>query len=124
MVTTVAVGVDGSATAAEAVKMAAEVARRFDAELVLLAAYNRPLESSQQREVVARTEARLRQEGVRCRTLAEKGNPSEVLVRLAKQCGADILVVGNKGMQRRELGSIPNSVTHTAECSVLVIKTT
>ncbi|MGH9290579.1 MAG: hypothetical protein ACRD0V_20155, partial [Acidimicrobiales bacterium] len=34
MITTVAVGVDGSATAAEAVKMAAEVARRFEAELV------------------------------------------------------------------------------------------
>ena len=141
MVTTVAVGVDGSATAAEAVKMAAEVARRFEAELVLLSAYNRPddkgpghggdpeLEwatrpSSRQREVVARTQARLRQEGVRCRALAEEGNPADVLVRLANQCGADILVVGNKGMQRRVLGSIPNSVTHKAECSVLVVKTT
>ena len=124
MVTTVAVGVDGSATAAEAVKMAAEVARRFEAELVLLTAYSRPLESSQQREVVAQTEARLRQEGVRCRMLAQEGYAAEVLVRLAKQCGADILVVGNKGMQRRALGSIPNSVAHTAECSVLVVKTT
>jgi nucleotide-binding universal stress UspA family protein len=123
MVTTVAVGVDGSATAAEAVKMAAEVARRFEAELVLLTAYNRP-DDQRPREVVVQTEARLRQEGVRCRALAEEGNPSDVLVRLAKQCGADILVVGNKGMQRRALGSIPNTVTHTAECSVLVVKTT
>ena len=123
MVTTVAVGVDGSATAAEAVKMAAEVARRFEAELVLLTAYNRP-DDQGPREVVAQTEARLRQEGVRCRALAEEGNPSDVLVRLAKRCGADILVVGNKGMQRRALGSIPNTVTHTAECSVLVVKTT
>jgi nucleotide-binding universal stress UspA family protein len=32
--------------------------------------------------------------------------------------------VGNKGMKRRELGSIPNSVTHEADCSVLVVKTT
>jgi nucleotide-binding universal stress UspA family protein len=32
--------------------------------------------------------------------------------------------VGNQGMQRRALGSIPNSVTHQAECSVLVVKTT
>jgi nucleotide-binding universal stress UspA family protein len=123
MVTTIAVGVDGSATAAEAVKMAAEVARRFEAELVLLSAYNRP-DPTSQREVVEQTEARLRQEGVRCRTLTEEGYAADVLVRLAKQCGADILVVGNKGMQRRALGSIPNSVTHTAECSVLVVKTT
>jgi nucleotide-binding universal stress UspA family protein len=124
MVTTVAVGVDGSATAAEAVKMAAEVAQRFEAELVLLSAYNHPDSSSRQREAVAETEARLRQEGVRCRTLAEEGNPSDVLVRLAKHCGADILVVGNKGMQRRALGSVPNAVAHQADCSVLVFKTT
>jgi nucleotide-binding universal stress UspA family protein len=124
MVTTVAVGVDGSATAAEAVKMAAEVARRFEAELVLLTAYNRP-DTKDMREEVARTEAQLRQEGVRCRALADEGYyTAEVLVALAKKCGADILVVGNKGMQRRALGSIPNTVTHTAECSVLVVKTT
>jgi nucleotide-binding universal stress UspA family protein len=124
MVTTIAVGVDGSATAAEAVKMAAEIARRFEAELVLLSAYNRPDSTTQQREVVAQTEARLRQEGVRCRTLADEGYAADVLVRLAKQCGADILVVGNKGMQRRALGSIPNTVTHEADCSVLIVKTT
>ena len=104
--------------------MAVEVARRFEAELVLLTAYNRPDDDSRQREVVAQTETRLRQEGVRCRALAEEGNPSDVLVRLARKCGADILVVGNKGMQRRALGSVPNTVTHTADCSVLVVKTT
>jgi len=47
-----------------------------------------------------------------------------VLVRLADECGADILVVGNKGMQRRVLGSVPNTVTHKAACSVLIVKTT
>jgi nucleotide-binding universal stress UspA family protein len=124
MIKTVAVGVDGSATAAEAVKMAAEIARRFEAEMVLLTAYNRP-DPEDMREMVARTEAELGQEGVRCRTLAEEGYyAAEVLVRLAKKCSADILVVGNKGMKRQALGSIPNTVTHTAECSVLVVKTT
>jgi nucleotide-binding universal stress UspA family protein len=47
-----------------------------------------------------------------------------VLVRLAEECAADILVVGNKGMHRRVLGSVPNTVTHKAACSVLVVKTT
>jgi nucleotide-binding universal stress UspA family protein len=27
-------------------------------------------------------------------------------------------------MERRVLGSVPNSVTHKADCSVLVVKTT
>jgi nucleotide-binding universal stress UspA family protein len=140
MVSTVAVGVDGSATAGQAVEMAVEMARRFEAELVLLTVYKHPdghgggngdeetdwatNPVARQREVVARTESRLREQGIRCRTLADKGAPAEVLVRLAEECGADILVVGNKGMQRRVLGSVPNAVTHKADCSVLVVKTT
>jgi nucleotide-binding universal stress UspA family protein len=47
-----------------------------------------------------------------------------VLVRLASECGADMLVIGNKGMKRRVLGSVPNTVAHKADCSVLVVKTT
>src|SRR5688500_7474199 len=38
MLSTVAVGTDGSATASEAVEVAAQVAERFDAKLVLLSA--------------------------------------------------------------------------------------
>ena len=45
-------------------------------------------------------------------------------MRLAEQCGVDVLVIGNKGMQRRLLGSVPNTVTHNAGCSVFVVKTT
>jgi nucleotide-binding universal stress UspA family protein len=32
--------------------------------------------------------------------------------------------VGNKGMRRRLLGSVPNTVSHKASCSVYVVKTT
>ena len=56
--------------------------------------------------------------------LVDEGDPAEVLVRLAEECGADLLVIGNRGMQRRMLGSVPNSVTHKAPCSVIVVKTT
>ena len=40
------------------------------------------------------------------------------------ECSADLLVIGNRGMKRRVLGSVPNTVTHKAHCSVLVVKTT
>ena len=39
MFATIAVGLDGSATAGEAVRAASELARRFDAELVLLSVF-------------------------------------------------------------------------------------
>jgi nucleotide-binding universal stress UspA family protein len=36
---------------------------------------------------------------------------------------ADVIVVGSKGMHRRILGSVPNSVAHKAPCAVLIVKT-
>jgi nucleotide-binding universal stress UspA family protein len=74
--------------------------------------------------MLARTEDDLRRGGIRCRTLVDEGDPRDVLVQLATDCGADVLVIGNKGMHRRVLGSVPNTVTHQAPCTVLVVKTT
>jgi nucleotide-binding universal stress UspA family protein len=53
------------------------------------------------------------------------GPAAEVLVTAATDLGADLLVVGNRGMTgvRRVLGSVPNHVTHHAPCSVLVVDT-
>lgn len=141
MISTVAVGTDGSATAAEAVSEAVEIARRFKAKLVLLSAFQdssgspaaaaKDIElqwasnsSARVRSILERIEADLGQSGIECQTLADKGDPAEVLVRLAEECGADLLVIGNKGMKRRVLGSVPKTVTHKAGCSVLVVKTT
>jgi len=141
MISTVAVGTDGSATAEEAVKQAADLARRFGAKLVLLSAFpgsrgspagrGKGVElqwaSSSQarvRTILERSETALRQQGIECETRSDEGDPADVLVRLAEECGADLLVIGNKGMKRRVLGSVPNTVTHKAGCSVMVVKTT
>jgi nucleotide-binding universal stress UspA family protein len=139
MIAKVAVGTDGSATAAKAVKAATEMARRFGAELILLGVYQdgagAPGDDDPERqwasspsarlhEILARTEEDLRRDGVECRTMTDRGDPGEVLVRLAETCGADVLVIGNKGMHRRVLGSVPNTVTHRAPCSIFVVKTT
>jgi nucleotide-binding universal stress UspA family protein len=139
MVTRVAVGTDGSATASEAVKAATEIARRFEAELILLGVFQdgdnasgpddpelqwASSPSARLREILERTENEVRGSGVACRTITDEGDPGEALVRLAESCEADVLVIGNKGMHRRVLGSVPNTVTHRAPCSVFVVKTT
>ncbi len=46
-----------------------------------------------------------------------------MIVELAEKHGADLIVVGNQGMQRKVLGSVPNTVSHKANCSVLIVKT-
>jgi nucleotide-binding universal stress UspA family protein len=58
-------------------------------------------------------------------THARFGNPAEVLCDMAAHLDADLIVVGNRGMQggRRFLGSVPNTVSHHAPCSVLIFDT-
>jgi nucleotide-binding universal stress UspA family protein len=141
MLSTIAVGTDGSATAAKAVEAAAEIAKRFDAKLVLLSASQNARQAvslggqseelqwatnpdARMREMLHRTEQDLADQRIDCTSLIEEGEPAEVLIRLAEQCKADLLVIGNRGMHRRVLGSVPNSVTHKAPCSVYVVKTT
>ena len=139
MISTIAVGTDGSATAGEAVKMAGALARQFDAKLVLLSAFKdlggpadgesielqwATNKAARVREILSRAEDRIRRDGIECATRVEEGDAAEVLVELASECGADLLVIGNKGMQRRVLGSVPNTVAHRAPCSILVVKTT
>jgi nucleotide-binding universal stress UspA family protein len=141
MLATIAVGTDGSETASKAVAVAVEMARRFDAELVLLSAFKDSRNPSgprgtavelqwvsnvdaRVREMLSRAEQELREQKIECRTMIDEGDPAEVLVRLAEECNADLLVIGNKGLQRRILGSVPNTVTHKAPCSVYVVKTT
>ncbi len=139
MISTVAVGTDGSPTASEAVSEATEIARRFDAKLWLLSvAKDSSLPSEDQdielqwatnssarvKVLLESTAKDLGARGIECETRMAEGDPADVLVRLATECDADLLVIGNKGMQRRVLGSVPNTVTHKAACSVLVVKTT
>ena len=120
---------------------AAEIARRFGVKLVLLSVIQDSAgQSTGQRKdvelqwvsnprarvksILERLEEELRNDGIECETLADSGEPGKVLVRLAEECGADLLVIGNRGMKRRVLGSVPKTVVHSANCSVLVVKTT
>jgi nucleotide-binding universal stress UspA family protein len=143
MISTVAVGTDGSETAGRAVDAAADLAERFEATLLVLGAYTREPGASMPRlsaaapnvewasneaehveRVLADAEEVVTGRGIPCKSALAEGDPGDVLVTLAERHGADVLVVGNKGMHRRVLGSVPNTVTHKATCHVLVVKTT
>ncbi|MGZ4715183.1 MAG: universal stress protein [Acidimicrobiales bacterium] len=53
-------------------------------------------------------------------------DPAEAILDVARDVDADLIVVGNKGMQgpSRILGSVTNTVSHHAPCSVLIVSTT
>ena len=54
------------------------------------------------------------------------GDPAKAILSVAKEVGADLIVVGNKGMKGkgRFLGSVPNEVAHQAPCAVLIVSST
>jgi nucleotide-binding universal stress UspA family protein len=54
------------------------------------------------------------------------GDPADALLGVARDIDADLIVVGNKGMHgaSRILGSVTNTVSHHAPCSVLIVSTT
>jgi nucleotide-binding universal stress UspA family protein len=144
MVQTVAVGTDGSGTADKAVEFALELASRYEAKIIFISAYHPVSESRLRREAseapeelqwtinpaedvdatLRDCEERAEQRGLRWASEARQGDAAKILVELAESNDADILVIGNKGMERRVLGSVPNTVSHHAPCSVLIVKTT
>jgi nucleotide-binding universal stress UspA family protein len=135
---TVVVGADQSATAAEAVRQAIELVKLTGGQLHIVSAY-RPQQFSASggeelqissgdlaESVLADHASRARAAGIEAHTYARSGDAAEAICDVAEEIGADLVVVGNKGMigVRRVLGSVPNSVAHHAPCSVLIADTT
>jgi nucleotide-binding universal stress UspA family protein len=140
----IAVATDGSETADKAVEMALDIAARYQATLLVLSVYepvsparlalekqDAPEEiqwSINRTEYVDRTLAdvskRAGAHGVEAIAVAREGDPASVICELAAAHDADLLVIGNKGMQRRVFGSVPKWVCQHAPCSVVLAKTT
>lgn len=143
---TIVVGTDGSSPSLRAVDRAAEVAGDFSAKLVIVCAYypidERAAEHAQDElgdeafQVMgsAPAEDTLREATDRARaagaggveTVSAVGAPITVLLDVAQQRSADLLIVGSRGLNTlkgRILGSVPSEVCRRADCDVLVVRT-
>lgn len=143
----IVVGTDGSETAAEAVRQAVELARTTGATLDVVSAFepvsqNRLREEAQEvpgdvahsvgpREdvnvVLESSEREAKQAGIEVRPHPREGDPADAILDVAEEVGADLIVVGNKGMtgaRRFLLGSVPNKISHHAPCGVYIVRTT
>ena len=147
MFKSIVVGTDGSDTATSAVQQAVGLANALGAKVELVSAFEPVSEQRLQAErrdvpedvqwaigpqedveATLKSAAALAEEaGVPVELYAREGDPADALLDVAEEQGADLIVVGNKGMtgaKRFLLGSVPNKVSHHAPCSVLVIRTT
>jgi len=143
----VVVGTDGSVTAELAVRHAGKLAAIDGARLVVVTAYTpqgdalvttvqggrddlrwtltdriQAEESAEYGRKLANAEGA---SGVVAQAVA--GAPGDVLLEVANDFNADLIVVGSKGLTgaaRFVLGSVASSVSHHAPCDVLVVHTT
>ncbi|MGA9489449.1 MAG: universal stress protein [Mycobacterium sp.] len=140
------VGTDGSETSLRAVDKAAAIAAEAHAKLIVASAYV-PTDShaagtdpDQLSGEGYRTEgnaplyAMLREASARAKKAgahdveekAVEGAPVDALVTLAEKVGADLIVVGDVGMNSvvgRLIGSVPRAVRSRAKTEVLVVET-
>jgi predicted unusual protein kinase regulating ubiquinone biosynthesis (AarF/ABC1/UbiB family)/nucleotide-binding universal stress UspA family protein len=133
----VMVGTDRSETADRAVHWAARFADRYDAELfvvqVVVPQYPSATEfgeAERTRAAAANNElARFARQvaGERGHALVViDADPALAIVRAVEQEAIDVLVVGNFGMAGRKeflLGNIPNRISHSAHCTVIIVNT-
>jgi ubiquinone biosynthesis protein len=112
-------------TATRAVRWAAEMARRYDAELLVTQSVREGMDRAEvQREL---TEYTAEIAGPDARVIVRQGaDPARHMVEIANEEDIDVIVVGSVGMSGRKeflLENIPNRVSHNAPCTVVIVQT-
>ncbi|AWT26326.1 Universal stress protein [Corynebacterium provencense] len=139
---TIVVGTDGSESSLLAVRRAASLAAAFDATLVVGCAYYPDQDAAVQavrmdsKTVVGDTPAQKNLESAVAaaeetgcadvRTVIKAGSPVEALMGIVTDVDADLLVVGNRGINSltgRLLGSVPADVARQSDCDVMIVHT-
>ena len=135
---------DGSEDACQAAGVAIHFAQKFAATLRVLNVLDgaslpsglAPVPCAESATPYARAERLLakitkdvgagaRGTGVACTFHQETGNPAGIIVALAARQQADLIILGCRGRSTLNsllLGSVSNSVAHSAHCSVLVMR--
>ena len=117
----IAIASDGSATADRAARKGFDLARELGASVTLLFV-GHPSTG----DLVMQDTIQVYGQGVPTEVRLLQGDVVEQLLTGATECGADLLVVGNKGIAGAKgflLGSIPEKVIESAPADVLMCRT-
>ena len=129
----IVVGAAETGAARQAIDNAIELARLAGAELHLVLAFDPYLDRIDPETLPGSAHAQefldslaVTTGDLTTRTYPVGGDAADAILGVARDIDADLIVVGNKGMQGagRILGSVTNTVSHHAPCSVLIVSTT
>lgn len=129
------VGFDGSINAQRALEEALDVAQADTRITVVAAAQALPPPGQElpmgaegldeRRHELEDARRHLTELGRDAELVAVSGAPADVLVEEAERRGADLIVVGRRGLsgaERLVMGSVSSKVARTARCSVLIAR--
>ena len=139
MIKRILLAYDGSAPADKAYSFALDIAKKYDADLYVLAVARPPefgddveteavIENSKKhyQKVLAPLRVQAPSQGVRLHFEVVVGHPAEQIIRHAEdQYKADLIVLGHRGQSLFErwcLGSVSKHVIHYAHCAVTVVR--
>lgn len=139
---TIVVGTDGSKSSMLAVERAAKIAAAFDAKLIVGCAYYESKEDASKtlrqdsvtvlgndpaQQNLDKAAAHASEAGAQnIETAIRPGTPVEALMAIVNENNADLLVVGNRGINSltgRLLGSVPADVARQSDCDVMIVHT-
>jgi nucleotide-binding universal stress UspA family protein len=134
----IVVGFDGSEHSRKALERAADLANGAVVAVVCSADVSRlmrdpsggvspvdPADEAARGEALGEARKYLEGRGVEGVYVEGVGNPADVMVQEAEDSGADLIVVGTRGLnaaKRLVLGSVSTNVVHHAPCDVLVVR--
>ena len=139
---TIVVGTDGSNSSLLAVERAAKIAAAFDATLIIGCAYYENKEEASktlrqesvtilgddkaEANLVAGREHAEKFGAKNVKTAVRSGTPVQALMSIVNDNKADLLIVGNRGINSltgRLLGSVPADVARQSDCDVKIVHT-
>lgn len=144
MFSKILVAVDGSLYAERALRFAVDIAKKYNAKLVIVHVILRrfyavtPSEAgvlattvfvkemeAEGKEVIKKAEAYATAEGADSKTVLVQGVPADEVVKIAGSEKADLIVIGSRGLTEVRaflLGSVSDKVSHHSKCPILIVK--
>jgi nucleotide-binding universal stress UspA family protein len=139
----IVVGTDGSDRASAAVDEAIALAKAYGAVLHAVTTVDHGVAAgfadsrtgqfavNEKRGQIDQIQSNLKERAERQQVSLEfhspgKNDPADGILEIAEAVGADLVVVGNRGMsgmKRLVLGSVPNKISHKCPCSLLIVNT-
>lgn len=129
---------DGSKYSEKAIKVACDLARKYSSELTLIHVVDKTRKSDilaggeytrilrkYAKETLEKAQEIAKKEGFEPKIVTKEGNIGIEIIDYSKKYGADLIVIGSRGLGavlKFLLGSISTKIANHSLCSVLIVK--